>query len=813
MNRRFDLPVLLFAIVFAPLAQAQLAPVVGSRGVVNAYTQEPAPSSVAPGGLIWISGLNFGSAADTQVLVNGAEARVLSAGAGRIVAQLPPDTAPGLAEVVVQRGSARSRAARVLVELVVPSVRALNDGGYGEAAATVSGEIATLTASGFGQDATAAGPVIAHVGGLPAATEVTARDGRPGEFDVKVSLPAGWQSGDVISLRAGPRAANRTTMRKAARPEVNFVRLPSDAPELRTLAGSDLRGNYLVASGARDSAGCYPSYLFDSARNSMARIDSCLVGGNPGGTQGGNQGTAPGGAQGVVQPDISPVTAESEGAGLAALVGPAEGQAPAGVSSKVLVFHPERANPLTVQLPSAATSLVAAGAEGITAMLAGDAPKRVTIDTRTGEVREAPGAGFPAAAGGAGLPGAAGFGLGVDLGDGMNQVLSAFATASDGSIGVVVGDNADKPTRMKFAIVDAQGEVTSQAFPDNWQALFGPAASVPAMGGAPGGGGPVPGASAMRATVVAHPASKEFYVLSRNSSNSAHALVAFAKAGSGARLVRFPDGWFAAACTARVPLYTFQLSSSIAVPASQTLETEAKSPCLARGLVVAEPGADRATSISFPAQAPLNLAGSTGTMNDFVYGGNAASPDILVVFDGAMGAVSQSSLPPGVSSFSGLIQVASMNALIAVGTKQSQGDAGFVFFDLERGDASTLSLPDRFSSASVVGVFPVTRKLVATGTRSDGTGSQLIVHDLVSGDATVIPNPEGVAWIGSVTQQTTVGLPGGGFFPGGAPPGGAPGMVLASAGLQQANTKANTVAAVCFDPNRKQAGVTAVRVP
>jgi hypothetical protein len=214
-----------------------------------------------------------------------------------------------------------------LVEFVVPSVRALNDAGYGEAAATVSGEIATLTASGFGQDATAAGPIVAHVGGLPAATEVTARDGRPGEFDVKVGLPAGWQSGDVISLRAGLRAANRTTVRKAARPEVNFVRLPSDAPELRTLAGSDLRGDYLVASGARDSAGCYPSYLFDSARNSMARIDSCLAGGNQGAIQGG------------LQPDFSPVTAESEGAGLAALVGPAEGQAPAGVSSKVLLFH------------------------------------------------------------------------------------------------------------------------------------------------------------------------------------------------------------------------------------------------------------------------------------------------------------------------------------------------------------------------------------------------------------------------------------------------------------------------------------------
>jgi len=153
---------------------------------------------------------------------------------------------------------------------------------------------------------------------------------------------------------------------------------------------------------------------------------------------------------------------------------------------------------------------------------------------------------------------------------------------------------------------------------------------------------------------------------------------------------------------------------------------------------------------------------------------------------------------------------------IAVGTKQTQGDAGFVFFDLERGGASILSLPDRFSSASVVGVFPITRKLAATGTRTDGTGSQLIVYGLITGDATVVPNPEGVAWIGSATQQTAVGFPGGGFppgFPGGAPPGGMPGLVLASAGLQQANTKANTVAAVCFDSNQKQIGIIGLRVP
>lgn len=35
-------------------------PVVNPRGVVNAFTQQPAPSVVAAGGIIHISGLNLG---------------------------------------------------------------------------------------------------------------------------------------------------------------------------------------------------------------------------------------------------------------------------------------------------------------------------------------------------------------------------------------------------------------------------------------------------------------------------------------------------------------------------------------------------------------------------------------------------------------------------------------------------------------------------------------------------------------------------------------------------------------------------------
>jgi len=782
----------LFAL--ASLATAQLGPVVGARGVVNAFTQEPAPSSVAPGGLIWINGLNFGSADNTKVLVNGATARLLSMSPMRILAQVPPDTASGLAEVVVQQGDARSRPARFLVQTVVPSVRTAGDTGYGEAATTISGDFVTLAVSGIEREAA----VAAHVGGLTSTAEVASRDDRPGELEVKLRFPAGWQSGDVITLRTRNQTANRTTVRSISRPAVSYFRLPPDAPEIRALVGSDLRGNYLIASAAPDSQGCYPSFLFDLAKPSATRLEACLVSGS--------------------ENDLTPVVAETEGSSLAALLGPVEGQAPAAVSSKVTLFHPERTDPLTIQLPSAATSLLGLGADGITAVLAGEPVRRVTLDPHTGEVREAPGLGGA-------LPPAAGVGLTVDLGDGLNQVLSMSVAGSDGLAGLVVGDNAERPTRMKFAFLSSQGDITSMPFPQDWLALLGPAQPASAGGGHGGVTGPGPGVAAARATVVFHSLSNAFYVLARNSSNSTHGLIAFAKGESAPRLIRFPEGWFAAGCTSRVPVYSFQLSSLLAVPASLTLETESKSPCLAWGLAVVEPGAEVASLVSLPPQAPLNLAGgSTGSMNDFVYGGNAAAPDSLVVFDGATRSVAKLDLPAGAASFSGIVPVASMNVLVSSATRQTQGDAGFVVFDLERSSVRSLAVPDRFSSANLVGVFPVTRKLVVTGTRSDGTGSQLIVYDLMTGDAVVVPNPEGVAWVGSAAQQAATGVPGGpapggGFPGGGVPPGGGlpggttPVPAPGGAGLQQANVKANTVAAVCFDSGRKQVGVMGVRVP
>lgn len=84
------------------LAQAPTGPVIDPRGIVNAFTLDPAPSIVAPGGLFTISGYNLASdtvqapgvpwpvtLAGARVTVNGRAASLYSVSPGTIVAQAP----------------------------------------------------------------------------------------------------------------------------------------------------------------------------------------------------------------------------------------------------------------------------------------------------------------------------------------------------------------------------------------------------------------------------------------------------------------------------------------------------------------------------------------------------------------------------------------------------------------------------------------------------------------------------------------------------------------------------------------------------
>ncbi|MBL8209709.1 MAG: IPT/TIG domain-containing protein, partial [Bryobacterales bacterium] len=89
--------------------QVTLGPVINPRGVINAWTQQPAPSAVAAGGLIWIDGINLGPATPltgegpvwptelggVQVMVGNRAAPLVSVSPARIVAQVPYETPAG----------------------------------------------------------------------------------------------------------------------------------------------------------------------------------------------------------------------------------------------------------------------------------------------------------------------------------------------------------------------------------------------------------------------------------------------------------------------------------------------------------------------------------------------------------------------------------------------------------------------------------------------------------------------------------------------------------------------------------------------
>src|SRR5512142_1468719 len=98
----FRLLLVLASSAAALVAQAPTNPVISARGVTNYFTQDPAPGTVAQGGLVQIAGLNLGPAegitaastpwpaklGDVQVVIGGKPAAIYSASPSLIVAQV-----------------------------------------------------------------------------------------------------------------------------------------------------------------------------------------------------------------------------------------------------------------------------------------------------------------------------------------------------------------------------------------------------------------------------------------------------------------------------------------------------------------------------------------------------------------------------------------------------------------------------------------------------------------------------------------------------------------------------------------------------
>lgn len=808
--------VLLAAFTASAMAQPAMAPVIDPRGVINAHTQQPAPSLVAPGGVLWISGLNLGPNVDavapdgplptelggTQVRIANRLAPIYSVSTSKIAVQVPWETPGGLVQVVVQRNGVNSRPARVNIANPVPAVRTRDDRGFGEPDAVVNGSRITLHASGLGLtsprlntgepaqgEARLAQPAAVHVGGVRVEANIRASEKRAGEFEIAFDVPQSALPGDIITVETQPRLANLVTWRSLRDAAVSFLALPEGTPEIRGLQSSDLRGGFVLLSGARSDQGCYPSVLADLRAQRSKAVGECLTSANR---------NAP-----------TPAVLQQNGAAIAAFVGPPMAETPGQpVSSKVAVFHPEKTDTMPVELPGAATALVGLDSDSFAAIVPGPPQQLLSINTSTGDVQPVQGAPGIGAGGGGGAPGggiaAINPSLQIDLGDGINKILTNPVNIGQQQIVAVVGDDEDNPKKAKLAILNPQGAVTgSRDFPDGWVPLVMP--RLPAGPGLPGGGPGGPGGvgggaqaalQRLRVSFNFDGQTRTFHVLGMRAGNSAHGIVSFGNEVSAEPL---PSGWFIASCSAQAQVLSIETARRIVLLGGRSAEREFRQQCTALSFQVFELDARRFTAVELPGSGALNVQAGAADLNDFLLGQSPAT-DVVFALDGVTLTPYRLDVPQGLVGFNQLQPVPALEIAVAAGRTRQAGDGGFILFDLRNVEVRQLLLPDGIAQAQLMGVIPATRRLVARGTRTGNAGSQYLIYDLQTGEVFLPANPPGVAFVGGLPAQPPT-------------PGQPPQPQQPQPVLQRLNPKANTIEAVTFSADRRQNGVMLVRIP
>ena len=462
------------------------------------------------------------------------------------------------------------------------------------------------------------------------------------------------------------------------------------------------------------------------------------------------------------------------------------------------VFTAGDSSSMKAELPSLATNLASQGGN-FRAALSGTNPAAVVVDAVTAEV-------IPAAAGGAGGGGAGGI-LGggaavgclnpnvtVDLGDGLNKIMSCSQQGQN--FVSVIADDENTPKKAKIALLNAQGQVQSSVdFPPGLLPVVLPAAQVQLPPGVvlpPGGG---VNAFLNRIRVPSIVDANTVYIVARAIADAtSDTLVALT--GQQATTIPFPVGWFAASCSPQLRIFSLDLARQIGFPATKTAEKDNKPNCPAYGLLLLNRDT-RAVSISeSPGRDGYNASSQAGDLADFIYtvSTNLQRVNVaesLYVLDGTNGSSFRLDLPPGVAGFGAIREEPLLLALLAPAnaTATGNGDAGLAVFDIESASARLLPTPEGFANVQILAIFDTTRKVIARGNRAANAGSSLLVYDLVSGDLYLPPNPEGCAFVGTVPAA-----------------GGGGGGAQQALNLLAANPKANSVIAGCFGANRQLVG-------
>lgn len=797
--------------------QALTAPVIQPRGVMNAYTQLPAPAVAGQGGLIHINGINLASPEGwkaeglllptqfgeppVQVLINNQPAALLSATPGRIVAQIPLETPNGLVGVVVRRGYQQSRVARLQVQALAPGLLAASGLGFGAAANAGTDGILKLKATSLGMtepragtgeaatEATAPQAVLnAYVGGVQAVMSASYSSTTPGEFDIELKVPEGAKDGDAILLVANASEANLLTMNKGRREsEALYIPYPAGTPDLRSVRSSDVNGLFLNANGVRGTDTCFQSFLIDALKKTFEKIDGCLT---------------------TAQPQaITPFIDSAGSPVFAAFVGPFTGTVQAGqptlVSDKVKLFRALPAEPVQATLPVAVAALNGTVGGNFIATAPGSAGtpgKSYSIHSGTGEVAETAAVGVigvVAPAGGTNLQALLQRFSAIDLGDGINKLLSQVSVLNNQFV-LTVGDSLEKPTKAKVAVLSGQGHIVSQrALPGGWLPMVAPAAAQQPL---PGGGQIPPGVAQLRApTPIYMDAQTRNYYVAVRSSEGKHGLAYFPAEGD-AQVILLPEDWYFTGCVPNIAVYGIELARGIAMLGGKSEENSFKNPCPADGFLLFDLTARRFAAVGLPGAGKFNASGGADELNDFLTGSNIDpanrnTSDTFYVLDGVNATAFRFDLPAGVNYFSGGTRIPALNLVVAQANNRVPGDAGLVLFDLERTEARLLPTPEGFVSMNYLGLLPSIRRVVARGIKTGNSGSQMLVYNLENGDLEVIVNPEGVAFIGSPPQQQPV-------------PGQQPVVNLPV----RVNQKANTVEAIVFGEDRRQRGVVVIRV-
>ncbi|MBL8179313.1 MAG: hypothetical protein JNK48_31840 [Bryobacterales bacterium] len=633
-----------------------------------------------------------------------------------------------------------------------------------------------------------------YLGGAKVEADIKVSTTRPGDFDISLPLPEGALPGDLLLVQAANRLSNFGVWRRMNRSDVTFIPMPEGAPAVRAMAAADLTGGFLIASGARTAEGCYPSVLFDVRAKTASNISQCLTIGN--------------------QNANTPVIASQNSSALAALVGPPQGAAGQGISSKVAVFQASKRDGMTVDLPGAATAVTGNAQGGFNALIAGTPPQVASIDVETGDLQvgQQGGAGGTQPAGGVAINPLT---LQVNLGGGLDKVLTPPVNAGQGQFWVVIGNDLDNPTAAKLAVLNAQAEVTaSRDFPDGFLPMVmpnAPAQPAPGGGGAPGGGqGGQGGGQGGGGVVIVNPGgaaavqvrfrvatffdgpTRNLYVVARKADDSAHALAVFSP--NEVKAVATPAGRFVAACTPNAQIANMETSRRIVLMGSNSADRQFRQVCGALSFLVLDLGNQEFTEVPLPGNGQINVTGNVPDLNDFLMAASTEG-DTVFAMDGVTLSAYRLSLPQGVVGFQNLQPVPEMELAVAVGRARAQNDGGFLIFDLANLEVRQLLLPDGFATAQFVGLLPATRKLVARGNRQGG--SQFLVYDLGNGDLDIIPNPPGAAYVGNAPVPAQPGQP----------------AQQQPPAMMRVNAKANTIEAVTLNEARATTGAMLVRIP